>query len=173
MSTSQEEASAPDQTQAAESITAFMTADHHRISSLWEQTLAAIEREDFNALHTLSAEFLNGFRRHLRIEDDILFPAIEEKTGLQKTGPVWAMRMEHRDLERVLRRLEPLLTVQELSTAIQAVDGETVNPSLLFRSHDGKEEAVLYPMADRTLGAQAAQEIVARMRAEPATPAPA
>ena len=155
----------------ADSITGFLGADHRRITKLWDEMIAAFEREDFNTIHVRAAEFIAALRRHIAMEEQILFPAIEEKTGMRQTGPTHAMRLEHREIERVLDGLAPLLTVQERWTAIQAIEGEITDPAALFRSHDGKEEAVLYPMADKILGAEAARKLVDRMRTQVDSPA--
>ncbi len=154
----------------ADSIAGFLGADHQRIAKLWSTTLSAFERSDFNAMHERTAEFIAAMRRHLRMEEQILFAAIEEKTGQSKTGQTHAMRLEHREIERVLHGLTPLLTVQERWTAIQAIEGGLTDPSALFRSHDVKEETVLYPMADRLLGAQSARKLIERMRTEVDSP---
>lgn len=154
----------------ADSITGFLAGDHQRIEKIWLDLKAAFQRQDFNAMHTKSGEFIAATRRHLRMEEQILFPAIEDKTGMRTSGPTHAMRLEHREIERVLDGLAPMLTVQERWTAIQAMEGELTDPSALFRSHDAKEEMVLYPMADKLLGAETARKLVERMRTEVDSP---
>jgi hemerythrin-like domain-containing protein len=156
---------------SSDSITGFLGADHRRITKLWDEMIAAFQREDFNSIHARAGEFIGALRRHIRIEEQILFPALEEKTGMRTSGPTYAMRLEHRQIERVLDGLTPLLTVQERWTAIQAIEGELTDPAALFRSHDGKEEAVLYPMADKILGPEAARKLLERMRTEVDSPA--
>ncbi len=158
---------------STESITTFLSADHERLTKLWEGTLAAVDAEDFNAVHSRAAAFIAGLRRHISMEEQILFPAIEDKTGERDFGPTWAMRQEHREIEHALDRLGRLVTVEERWTAIQAIEGQEIDLTALLRSHDGKEEAVLYPMADQILGASAAKDLVARMRTEVDAPAKA
>jgi iron-sulfur cluster repair protein YtfE (RIC family) len=153
-----------------DSITGFLGADHQRIEKIWLELQSAFQHHDFNAMHTRAGEFIAAMRRHLRMEEQILFPAIEDKTAMRTSGPTYAMRMEHREIERVLAGLVPLLTVQERWTAIQAMEGELTDPSALFRSHDAKEEMVLYPMADQLLGADAARKLVEKMRTEVDSP---
>jgi iron-sulfur cluster repair protein YtfE (RIC family) len=158
---------------STELINEFLSADHQRLTELWEGTLAAVDAEDFNIVHSRAAAFIAGLRRHIRMEEQILFPAIEQKTGERDYGPTWAMRQEHREIEHALERLKRLLTVEERWTAIQAIEGQEIDLTALLRSHDGKEEAVLYPMADQILGASAAKDLVARMRTEVDAPAKA
>lgn len=155
---------------SADSINTFLSADHQRLTELWEGTLAAINTQDFNAIHARAAAFIAGLRRHIRMEEQILFPAIEQKTGQRDFGPTWVMRQEHRQIEHALDRLQRLVTVEERWTAIQATEGQEIDLTALLRSHDGKEEAVLYPMADELLGAANAKELVARMKTEVDSP---
>ncbi|MFZ1888675.1 MAG: hemerythrin domain-containing protein [Candidatus Binataceae bacterium] len=154
----------------ADSIAGFLGADHQRIEKIWLELQSAFQRHDFNAMHNRAGEFIAAMRRHLRMEEQILFPAIEDKTEMRTSGPTYAMRMEHREIERVLAGFAPLLTVQERWTAIQAMEGELTDPSALFRSHDAKEEMVLYPMADQLLGTDAARKLVEKMRTEVDSP---
>ena len=154
----------------ADSITGYLAADHQRIEKIWLELQAAFTRSDFNAMHSRAGEFIAAMRRHLKMEEQILFPAIEDKTAMRTSGPTHAMRLEHREIERVLDGLAPMLTVQERWTAIQAMEGELTDPSALFRSHDAKEEMVLYPMADKLLGAETARKLIEKMRTEVDSP---
>jgi len=149
---------------SSDSITAFMDAEHVRIHAIWEQTVAALNAEEFGKLHGLAGDFIAALKRHINAEEQILFPAIEKKTGDDE--PTGAMRMEHRQMEHMLERLKPLLTVQELWTGIKAVEGQEIEPGALLRSHENKEHDVLYPMADKALGADEARQLIARMRTE-------
>jgi iron-sulfur cluster repair protein YtfE (RIC family) len=161
---------------ATDSISGFLGADHQRLTKLWEETKAAVAAEDFNVVHLRSAAFIAALRHHIRMEEQILFPAIEERTGARDFGPTFVMRQEHRQIEHALDKLGLLVTVAEQWTAIQAIEGQPIDPTALFQSHDGKEESVLYPMADRLLGADEARKLIARMKTEvdaPGTPAPA
>ena len=145
-------------------ITASMDAEHARIHAMWEQTGAALYAEDFGKLHRLAGDFIGALKRHINAEEQILFPAIEKKTNdIEPTG---AMRLEHRQMEHMLERLKPLLTVEELWTGIKAVEGQEIEPGALLRSHENKEHEVLYPMADEVLGADEARQLIARMRTE-------
>jgi hemerythrin-like domain-containing protein len=147
----------------SDTITAFMAAEHARISGLWEQLVAAFNAEDFNRMHRLAGDLIAALKRHIHAEEQILFPAIE-KRGAEEAAR--AMRLEHRQIEQVAHGLEKLLTVQELWTAIQAIEGEETDPGALLRSHERKEQDVLYPLADRLLGPDEARAVIGRMKTE-------
>jgi len=147
-----------------DTITGFMDAEHNRLRDLWEQTTAALKAEEFGRLHDLARDLIAAVNRHISTEEQILFPAIERKS--KNHEPTDAMRLEHRQMEHMLERLKPLLTVAELWTGIKAVEGQEIEPGALIRSHENKEHDVLYPLADRLLGAEDARGLVTRMRSE-------
>ncbi len=156
---------APEQTQTSpETITAFMDAEHVRIRTMWEDTLDALHAEQFNILHVRAGDFIAALKRHIHAEEQVLFPAIEKRSG--QTEPTRAMRLEHRQVEHMLERLKLLLTVQEQWTGIQALEGQEIDPGALLRSHENKEHDVLYPFADKVLGAEEARNLIAKMRTE-------
>jgi len=148
---------------SADTITGLMDAEHARIRDLWEQTTAALQAEEFGRLHGLARDFIATLKGHISAEEQILFPAIESKSNNHE--PTGAMRLEHRQMEHMLEQLKPLLTVAELWTGIKAVEGQEIEPAALLRSHENKEHDVLYPWADRVLGAEEARDLIARLRA--------
>jgi len=150
---------------SADTITSFMVAEHTRLGDLWEQITAALKAEEFARLHGLARDLSAALKRHISVEEQILFPAIESKSNNHE--PTNAMRLEHRQMERMLEQLKPLLTLAELWTGIKAVEGQEIEPGALLRSHENKEHDVLYPLADQLLGVEEARTLVARMRADP------
>jgi iron-sulfur cluster repair protein YtfE (RIC family) len=149
---------------SADTITGFMVAEHAQLRDLWEQTTAALKAEEFGKLHGLARDLIAALKRHISVEEQILFPALESKS--KNNEPTNAMRLEHRQMEHMLERLKPLLTVAELWTGIRAVEGQEVEPGALLRSHENKEHDVLYPLADQLLGVEEARALVMQMRTE-------
>jgi hemerythrin-like domain-containing protein len=144
-------------------IAHFLGSDHQRLNAYWQEFLQAVgscekayellfvreEGHRFAAVHRLS-QFTFGLRRHIRMEEDLLFPAFDDRSRMPAgSGPTAVMRAEHREIEELLRNLEKLLTGGDCATVIQTIEGRPVHPSTLLSSHDAKEEKVLYPMADR------------------------
>ena len=147
---------------SAETITGFMNAEHNRLRDLWEQTTAALKAEEFGRVHTVARDLITAVKRHISVEEQILFPAIESKG--KNNEPTDAMRLEHRQMEQMLEQLKPLLTVAELWTGIKAIEGQEIEPAALLRSHENKEHDVLYPLADQLLGVEEARALVTQMR---------
>jgi hemerythrin-like domain-containing protein len=96
---------------------------------------------------------------HFRAEEEVLFPAFEATTGMRQ-GPTQMMRHEHQQMRSLL---------SQLGEASAAHDGEGYAGAaetllMLMQQHNMKEENILYPMCDRTLGAHA-ERICAEMKA--------
>jgi len=159
-------------------IGSFLGADHHRLIGYWEEFLRAITAcqlsyetlfttEDGHRSATLDrlSQFIFGLRRHIRMEDDEFFPYFEHRTRMPAaSGPTAVMRAEHREIESILSKVETLLRAGDCATVIQTIEGQPVHPSSLFRSHDAREEAVLYPMADRLFSQKEKDELCLNMQ---------
>jgi hemerythrin-like domain-containing protein len=144
-------------------IVDFLGSDHQRLTAYWQEFLQAVEacrmayetlfvREKGHRVAAIErlAQFIFGLRRHIRMEEDQLFPLFEERSRMPAgAGPTAAMRAEHQAIEAILRNVEKLLAGGDCANVIQTIEGQPVHPSELLRSHDAKEENVLYPMADR------------------------
>jgi iron-sulfur cluster repair protein YtfE (RIC family) len=85
--------------------------------------------------------------RHIHIEDDILFPAFEERTGMRDTGPTAVMRAEHVEIKNAVDEMLLAARAEELETL------ERWHANLLgvLVEHNMKEEQILYPGTDHLL----------------------
>jgi len=93
---------------------------------------------------------------HARVEDDLLFTAIERV--MPPGGPASAMRAEHDEIDQELTALRAAGTESQARQAMAAVIEKA-------RDHFQKEEMVLFPLADELL-APAELESLARVWAE-------
>ncbi|MGH7906126.1 MAG: hemerythrin domain-containing protein [Candidatus Binataceae bacterium] len=134
-------------------VCGVLGADHHRLHDLWQDLRCGIELCQLGRIHRRLAEFSLGLRRNIAIEETVLFPVFEQQTEMNESGPTTAMRSEHRQIEKLLNQLDMLHAAKDcaaiLDTFEQVLDCQPTEPSALFRSHDSKEEAVLYPLMDR------------------------
>lgn len=110
------------------------------------------------ALRSLQ-EFTDSLLRHFRMEEDVMFPAFEERTGMQG-GPTVIMRAEHQQMRALLDRMHQGAMAGDSAEVLG--HGETL--LVLMQQHNIKEEQILYPMADQALsGAQ--DDVIRRMAA--------
>ena len=84
---------------------------------------------------------------HFRFEEEVLFPALESTTPMA-AGPTSVMRSEHAQMRELFG---------ELSDACDRCDDSRLADVaemllLLMQQHNMKEENVLYPIADQSLG---------------------
>jgi regulator of cell morphogenesis and NO signaling len=111
------------------------------------------------------SQFIFGLRRHIRMEEDHFFPLFEDRSRIPAgSGPTAVMRTEHQEIEATLMMLEKFLGASDCATLIQTIEGQPVHPSSLFRSHDAKEERVLYPMADRLFTQEEKDDLCLKMQ---------
>ena len=156
---------APDTPAAtADSLTAFLTADHQRLGALWSEVERGIARDDFKVIQRAAKDFIANMRAHIGAEERVLFPALNAKLKPQGFGPTELPHEEHAQMLQALDGLKRLETVTELWTAINAVEGAPVEPGAWLRSHASKEEAVLYPLMDKTFSSSERSELMARLR---------
>lgn len=111
-------------------------------------------------------EFDARLERHIRWEEEILFPAVERGESFLAEGPGRVMRLEHEEIRRLkaiaakhLHEESP--TADGVARAAEAIEGMT---SVLV-AHNHKEESIYYPTADQLFGGEEAGEILARVRA--------
>ena len=143
-------------------VTAYFEADHDRLDLLLKNFIA-LKDENFAIAKPFFKTFLQGLKRHIVWEEDVLFPAFELKTGIRDAGPTAVMRFEHREIGQALEALH-----DKVRRADAACEAETSRLIELLGAHNQKEEQVLYPSLDSQLDEGEAAEIFRAMEAIPA-----
>lgn len=128
------------------SITAYLSWDHDRLDALLARTYEHVAHGDLAGALPAFGELADGLLRHMRLEEQILFPILEQRTGML-SGPTEVIRTEHRALEHALGRMREALLAQDREGAARSHD-DLVE---VLVEHHLKEEEVLYPMTDRSL----------------------
>ena len=126
----------------------FFTHDHRQCDELW----VAVEGADTLAQAApLFDAFDERMRRHLRLEEDVLFPELEQAAGFPpNAGPTAVMRSEHDRMRALLIAMRAAVAAGDLDQLLD--QGDTL--LMLIQQHNSKEEQILYPMADTLLGAR-------------------
>ncbi len=135
-----------------ETITACMQNDHVDIDRIAERVAAAATAGDHAGLEREGTLFLQRLERHIEVEENLLFPAFEERTGMTAAGPSVQMREEHVEMQEPLRRM------REAVAANDAAGWQRASKALfeMLVPHNQKEEQMMYPMLDDAMGADAA-----------------
>jgi iron-sulfur cluster repair protein YtfE (RIC family) len=143
-----------------QSVTDAMSTDHDRIDALFEDVRAMVEDGELERADHYFADVRAQLLDHIRIEDNILLPALVARVG-GFNGPRSVMRREHEMIIAALNRIAGALARQDAS-AFRVLDREI---HALLSSHNYKEERVLYPVLDRTLTLEEAQAVIASLSA--------
>ena len=126
----------------------FLSAYHRACDNLFAAAEEAVAQQHWDSARNLFDRFRITMERHLAMEEQVLFPAFEERTG-NTVGPTRIMRMEHEQMRALMNNMEA--AVASGNDASYLGLSETLN--MLTQQHNLKEESMLYPMSDRVLAA--------------------
>lgn len=127
-----------------DTVSDLLGTDHDRLDEVLLEARRSWSEGDLPAAQESFHAFDVGLRRHIRAEEEILFPAFEALAGMPpNVGPTAVMRMEHREIESALEGI-----AGALSSGDSREPGAMKDLLRLLESHNRKEEHVLYPMTD-------------------------
>ncbi len=142
-------------------ISVMFEQDHDRLDRLFH-TFREKKRSDLEAAKEAFKEFKFGLQRHIVWEEEILFPAWEEKTGISEGGPTMVMRREHRQIGDALEAIHAKVQAQNPES-----DPEEQTLLNLLGAHNVKEERILYPAIDQVTTEEERGEMYRSMEALP------
>lgn len=134
------------------SLAEFFAHDHEEVDGLWVLVESAAQTGEKERVQDAFDRFDHAQRHHISMEEEVLFPAFEEATGMTG-GPTQVMRDEHRQMRGLLDQMRQCVVSGDHTGMIDL--GDTL--LLLIQQHNEKEEGVLYPMAEQVLGPQWAE----------------
>ncbi len=139
-------------------ISVTFEQDHDRLDALFT-TFQEQKRQDVAKAKEAFAAFKFGLQRHIVWEEDVLFPKWEENSGMAEGGPTQVMRTEHRIIGDCL---------EAIHRKVQAQDPESDRDEQLLldilKSHNMKEERILYPSIDQVISDQERAELYQAMK---------
>jgi hemerythrin-like domain-containing protein len=144
---------------AMDTVTAYLSWDHDRLDALLETATRYAWDARWADARQAFGEFDKGLDRHIRLEEEVLFPLFEARTGIEG-GPTAVMRAEHREIRQGLALMRGGIAAED---AAVYEEGLTFLRSVL-PDHNSKEEHVLYPTVDRVLAPKEREAVAARLR---------
>jgi iron-sulfur cluster repair protein YtfE (RIC family) len=150
----------PTEAQPADTAAAYLGADHARLDHLLVDVEQMVDDGELERAEHTYAELHVAIDRHLRLEEELLFPAFERATGVGQ-GPIATMRSEHHVIRAALEDIRQALERHDASR-FRAGHARLVD---VMVPHHFKEERVLYPATDRLLPFDERVTLLARMRA--------
>ncbi len=137
----------------------FMTNKHRECDHLLTQAEDFLDNGEFDEALGKYIAFKNETLLHFKMEEEYLFPLLENKSGMGNMGPTNVMRMEHTQAKSLFEKMDEAYNAKDKERAFAL--GESMN--ILLQQHNLKEEQMLYTMMNNTL-AQNAQEIVEKLQ---------
>jgi hemerythrin-like domain-containing protein len=147
-----------------ESVTAYVGWDHDRLDEALRSVSDAVRAGRFADAAVRYEEVELGQLRHFRIEEELLFPVFEARSGMVN-GPTAALRDEHRQARTALGLMRRALLQSDPDPGAYA-DGLRFVESVL-PGHNSREEHILYPTLDGLLRPSERALLVARLLREP------
>jgi iron-sulfur cluster repair protein YtfE (RIC family) len=129
-------------------ITQALQHHHKHCDDLFAAAEALGHAGDWSACEPAAAGFCAEMDAHFSTEEQVLFPAFASATGMSG-GPVAVMRMEHAQMRDLMAQMMAAAAAHDRNAYIGAA--ETL--LILMQQHNMKEENILYPMCDDSLGA--------------------
>ena len=129
-----------------------MSSDHHRCDEIFAQAEEAISNGDWEKGTTAFHEFNDAMERHFTSEEGVLFPAVEQRTGMT-SGPTQVMRMEHMQMRQLFADMDEAAGEKDQEKYL----GLSETLLMVMQQHNTKEEQIVYVMADQSLSSDAEQ----------------
>ena len=128
----------------------FLGHDHAACDTLWADVESSADAGDLTETRARFAAFERAMQRHFAFEEESLFAALDNATGMHGVGPTAVMRMEHEQMRRVLHTMAGALASGDTQGLMD--HGDTL--LMLIQQHNMKEEHIVYPLADARLAGE-------------------
>ena len=132
-----------------DTVSSYMTSDHHRCDELFALAEEAVSGQNWHQIDTVLQTFLESMHHHFKMEEEVLFPAFENRTGMTM-GPTEMMRMEHIQMRELFEAMNDAVKHKDKDEFL----GQAETLLVVMQQHNMKEEQMLYLMADRALAEQ-------------------
>ena len=127
-------------------ISSYMKQEHRECDTLFAETEQAIAEGHWEEANEKFLAFANETLRHFKKEEEALFPAFENATGMTQ-GPTQVMRYEHEQVRGLIGNMAQAIEKSDKDAALSLSESMMI----LLQQHNMKEEQMLYAMCDRQL----------------------
>ena len=131
-------------------INDFMTNKHRDCDNLFAVAEESVANGKWQKAKTEFDAFRSEMERHLAMEEEVLFPAFDAKTGMEG-GPTFVMRSEHQQMRKLIDDMAQGIADKDRDGYL----GVSETLMVLTQQHNMKEEQMLYRMMDQALGSEA------------------
>ena len=142
------------------SVSEYLSLDHDRLDLLLLEVIKLVSARRFNEARPKLSNFAFELRRHIYLEDDVVYPRFEQLTEMID-GPTVVMRDEHRAIEHHLAGMIDAAMRDDRD----GFDAEQEAMVAVLSDHTAREEALLYGVLDARLPAADRDALVATLQA--------
>ena len=96
-------------------IQEYMTGDHRRCDELFALGEESVSQGNWDGAKQQTSEFISAMEHHFMMEEQVLFPAFEQRSGITE-GPTSVMGEEHQQMRELFGELEPALEEKRKKT---------------------------------------------------------
>ena len=125
----------------------FFEQDHRDCDARWVDVEELLDAGDIELARAAWQKYDSSMRRHIAMEEEVLFPAFDANSGMAGGGPVAVMKTEHRQMEGLLAQIAGAIEEGDAEQAMELGDALL----MLVQQHNEKEEGTLYPAAESLL----------------------
>lgn len=144
------------------SMTDYMIGHHRRIDQVFARAEEAAGRAGWGQAEQELAAFVREMERHFDMEEKVLFPKFEDRTGMTG-GPTQVMRMEHEHVRGLIDDLRAAMSARDSDQFL----GVSETLLVLMQQHNMKEEGILYRMMDQIFAGEI-EKLIAEIESFPA-----
>jgi hypothetical protein len=137
----------------------WLVHDHHRYDAALDECEIAAGAGEWKEAIALFRSFLDELELHMRMEDEVVYPTVEQATG-DPHGEIAELREEHEDLVRLLRDIGIILRTRDYDHFLESL----VPLHRAMNKHNRHEEEVFRRVAHHSLFAQR-EDVLNRLRA--------
>jgi hypothetical protein len=139
-------------------VTGYVAGDHDRLHAIAEEVVRHVCGREWGAARAAQARLAAALDRHVRMEEEVLSPLFEARTGLVD-GPTVVLRGEHREMRKAL-----VLMLRGIETEDEAAfHGGFRFLGSVLPEHYARTGRVLCPTIDRVLAPAESAAVLARL----------
>jgi iron-sulfur cluster repair protein YtfE (RIC family) len=142
-------------------LSSYMKADHRACDEAFANMENEVSDENWTNATKLFEAFASDLNHHFNMEEDVMFPAFEAREA-GHCNPTPVMIMEHTQMRNVLKQLREDLEAKNKEHFF----GLSETLMMTMQQHNMKEEQMMYPMIDESLGEESAM-LLDEMKAHP------
>jgi hemerythrin-like domain-containing protein len=141
------------------SINTTFTKQHRQCDEMFANAEAAVAAGNWQQAEKDFSAFAESIELHLVNEEEILFPAFENRTGMRE-GPTMVMRDEHVHIRGLITEMKNDIEQKDADHYL----GISETMLILMQQHNTKEEQMLYGMCDNALGHDEKDQVLYNMK---------